>query len=139
MSVVTKFRRHLFATAWVTLSVQTFVIALGTAQVCQDREHTHGGIPAPDCPMHHQVQTASEVVQHHSHHGHATAPEVPGSGGQRMTCRCSDDGPSLFLGQSAIRPAPASWSPVLIAVTLDAPGDPSVTDLWISPPSPPPR
>ena len=136
---MTALRRHLLAATWVILSAQTLAMTLGTAQMCGEGEHAHGGVPAPDCSMHHQADANALSVQDHSHHSHSTPSEPASDSGQRMTCRCSNDVTPMYLGQTAILHMSAPWSPGVQAVMLDAASDPFVVDPVFSPPSPPPR
>src|SRR5688572_23100934 len=136
---MTALRRHLLAATWVILSTQTLAMGLGTAQACWAGEHTHGGVPAPDCSMHHQAGPGAQSMQHHSHDAHATPSEPASDSGQRMTCRCSNDAIPMYLGQTAILQVPAPWSPGVQAVMVDAASDPFAVDHLFSPPSPPPR
>lgn len=134
------FRGHLLAATRLVLSLHVVGAVLGAAQVCIDRPHTHGGREAPTCPMHHQqspVPAAS--ASHHAHHQTPPAPAPVESGTTRMSCDCSGDLLTFFLGQLAMLAPPPSTSPFVQAVALDVLSDPFAVDLWYAPPSPPPR
>ena len=126
-------RRRLFVTSWATLSAQLIVLVLGTAQVCADREHTHGGIAAPDCRMHHQ--SGSAQVSEHAHHGHASDEAT---GGAQIKCRCANDFLPTYLGQKAVLELPVA-SPFVEAAPLEPRSVISTAGHSFSPPSPPPR
>lgn len=133
-------RRHLLAATWMILSLHATGAVLGAAQVCREQAHTHGGVPAPDCPMHHQqAPSPAEPASHHAHHGEAPAPAPVDSGSARLSCHCSGDVLTYFLGQIAVVPPPSSYLPFVQVVALDVPGEPLAVDLWSAPPSPPPR
>jgi hypothetical protein len=124
--------------AAVTLSVQLAVAVLGTVGMCLERPHTHGGVPAPDCPMHHRQpdDAAVEPADHHHHHG-STAPSSDSD--TRIGCRCASDVLSLMLATVAVVSDPA---PLVVPATR--PLRPSVVDermidAHVSPLSPPPR
>ena len=132
-------RRHLFVTSWAILSAQALVLAVGTGQVCLEREHRHGGRAAPDCPMHHHVPTATGGVEH-AHHEHAMTHEAAGGGNQQqITCRCSTDVSLAYLGEVAIQEPVADRSPVVEVAPVGLATDTSGPDYEFSPPSPPPR
>ena len=124
--------------AAVTLSVQLAVAVLGTVGMCLERPHTHGGVPAPDCPMHHQQpdDTAVEPANHHHHHESTT----PSSDSEtRIGCRCASDVLSLMLATVAVVSDPAplvvpAMRPLRLSVLVER-----MTDAHASPLSPPPR
>src|SRR5688572_2039001 len=123
-------RRRFVVTSWATLSAQLLVLVLGTAQVCADREHTHGGTAAPDCQMHHQSGNAH--VSEHAHHGHASDERA------QIKCRCASDLLPTYLGQEAVLELPVA-SPFAEAAPLGRRSAFSTADHAFSPPSPPPR
>src|SRR5688500_4138212 len=116
-------RRRLFVTSWATLSAQVLILALGTAQVCADREHTHGGIAAPDCRMHHQSGSAHDVAEH-AHHGHASDAATDRA---QIKCRCASDLLPTYLGQLAVLEPPL-WSPLIEAALLEPLSDTATAD-----------
>jgi hypothetical protein len=136
MCTMTAIRRHVFALALATMTLQVAAVAGGSLRVCLGTAHTHAGVAAPDGSMHHQ--TGSQEAQH-VHHGHAAPSDVAGDSGQRLTCRCSNDVTAINLGPAAILRVAARWSPFVAAVMLAVPSDPSIADIHFSPPSPPPR
>lgn len=133
------FRRRLAAATWLILSAQTLVLALGTARVCWDGNHTHGGVPAPDCAMHHQAGSDAPSTHHGSHDHHATAAETATDSGASMICSCSNDVIPFDFGQTAFVPVSAPWTPFVPVAVLALQSDPPVVDVLFSPPSPPPR
>ncbi len=133
--VLVSFRRPLCVITWFVLSVQMVVLTLGTVRVCVDGgAHTHGGVPAPDCAMHHALPpgTAAE----HAHHGHAT--NSSDTDGPRIACRCSDEAPSTYLGQLAVIESHVVAAPYIQAVMVSMSAVPAVGRRF-SPPAPPPR
>jgi hypothetical protein len=138
-SAMTALRRHLFGVTWTILSVHALFVVLGAADVCRDREHTHGGVAAPDCPMHHRVDSDADQGHHHAHHIDASSSDGASSGSAQLSCHCPGDAPTIVLGQLAVLQLPVSHRPLLQAVVLAAFSEPNVADLLFSPPSPPPR
>jgi hypothetical protein len=129
-------RRFIRAAAVIALMFQVMVTSLGAISVCVDRPHTHAGIPAPDCPTHHQ-SSAVAPSNHHGHHGHAQHGTT--SDTSRITCRCASDPPSFLISDIGILPHVVSVGvPTLIASPMSA-IRPTTIDRRISPPSPPPR
>jgi hypothetical protein len=91
-----------YAVAVALLAVQVSVSALGTIGMCVDRPHTHGGVPAPDCLMHHQQPVGSPPdAAHHGHHHHdnSSSPDTA-----RLTCTCSADPLTLLTTDIAVIP-----------------------------------
>ena len=108
-------------TAAIAISFQLIVMSSGALTACVDRPHTHGGIPAPDCVMHHegshhshgshQPATAPAASEHHhgEHHSPAhtaspgadsnAAPDMP-----QITCGCSSDPMAFLIGDGAALP-----------------------------------
>jgi hypothetical protein len=136
---MTSLRRHLFATTWIAVSSYALVLALATAHVCWDREHTHQGSEASDCPMHHGTSPMSHGTGHHEHQGHATTSDGGHHRGPQIACRCPQDILSTYLGPVAIVEAPVSSVPFVQVARLDPVTGTSALDLHTPPPSPPPR
>jgi hypothetical protein len=136
---MTALRRHLFAVTWMILSVHGLAVVLGAVDACRDREHTHGGVTAPDCPMHHRVDPDAHQGHDHAHHINASSSDGAGSGSAQLSCHCPGDVPTILLGQLAVLQLPVLHTPFLQAVLLAAFSEPNVADLLFSPPSPPPR
>ena len=132
-------RRHLFGVTWAILSVHVSVGVLGAALLCSEREHTHGGVVAPDCPMHHTTNADGQPLDHHAHHSAMTPSDADGSAAARVSCRCSGDLLTLFIGQLAVLHPPVSHAPFMQAVLFGPLSKPNALDRWVSPPSPPPR
>ena len=128
-------RRHLLMTTWVIVGTQSLVVALGTAQVCVDRQHTHAGLAAPDCAMHHEHGGRS--ASGHAHYGHNAAS--PQSTDVQISCRCSTDVPATLLGESGIVESPVVASVSLHVVLLARPPAESFPAHVNPPSSPPPR
>jgi hypothetical protein len=129
-------RRRVCAIALATLSIQRAVLALGAARLCVKGEHTHGGVPAPECPMHHH--TDSQPIQH-ALHVHGSGASAASDDSPRVTCRCSSDPLSIYLGSTGIMPVPVPVSPAIQIMMLAPQNDPSLPELWVTPLSPPPR
>jgi hypothetical protein len=120
------------------LALQMSVSVLGTIGMCVDRPHTHGGVPAPDCVMHHsQPDSTSPDTSSHGHHGHhdeSNSPDTP-----RLVCSCSADLLTLLTAEIAAIPIDVSLTlpdgavPVLHGRAQSAPDDRLV------PLSPPPK
>jgi len=116
------------------LALYLAVVTLGALRVCWIG-HTHNGLAAPDCPMHHDVPAGPGASAHH-HHGEAG----PASGaGTRITCRCSGDLSSIDVGPIALLPPhdpmfPAGHAWIAAPAYASAVPDPLLTTL-----SPPPR
>lgn len=138
-------RRRLPIATWVIVSTQSLVLALGTAQVCAAGEHTHGGKAAPDCAMHHHGGSAAHETEggpHHDHTASHSAPAdtaVPFNAVAQLTCRCSNEVPSMFLGHAAIIERSFNATPPLPAVALSPAAVDAYSDRDVSPASPPPR
>jgi hypothetical protein len=136
---MTPVRRHLAVVTWTILSLHALGVPLGVAQACREREHTHGGVAADDCPMHHRMELDAQRVSLHSHHGHASSSDAHDSRGARLSCHCPGDASPIFLGQVGVPQAPTTSAPFIEAVVLDALTGPLAADRSSSPPSPPPR
>jgi hypothetical protein len=126
--------------AWAVLSSHALVLALGTALMCAGREHTHGGIAAPDCAMHHRASAPADGADrhHHAHHDHAPATDEGSTGQQRIRCRCSADVLAAYLGEAAVLETGAAV-PFVQMSTPARPWAVCVVENDCSPPSPPPR
>jgi hypothetical protein len=129
--------RRLIAT--ITMSFQLIMMSVGALSACVDRPHTHGGIAAPDCAMHHQQPQSDPdgMPAHHQHHGahHGTAPA---SDEVQIRCACSSDLVSYLVGDAAPLPdvvaAPSRRTvPAIVSFA------PTPIDFALAPTSPPPR
>ena len=119
------------------LALQVSGSVLGTIGMCVDRPHTHGGIPAPDCLMHHGETDANEpgTPHHGSHHEHqSTSPDTA-----RIACSCSADPITLLTAAIAVVTSPVSVGVPNLVTTLALRVPPSVPDVRPAPLSPPPR
>lgn len=120
------------------LALQMSVSVLGTIGMCVDRPHTHGGVPAPDCLMHHsQPDGTSPETSSHGHHGHhdeSSPPDTP-----RLQCSCSADLLTLLTSEIAAIPVGISIG----LPDVSAPGlherVRSAPDVRLVPLSPPPK
>jgi len=128
------------AIAALALSVQLAVAILGTVGLCLERPHTHGGVPAPDCPMHHTVTpgAAAEPTEHHHHHHQApeTTP-LPGTAG--IGCSCAGDALLMLLASTALLVEPSRLATAAVAGAALPPLTERIVDLHAAPLSPPPR
>ena len=95
-------RRLLTVAALVTMAVQLTLAAAGTLIACANTPHTHNGLPAPDCPMHHAPDAAPSVPAGHEHH-HQSGAQTDDGG--RLTCGCSSDIPAFVVVGNALIPA----------------------------------
>lgn len=128
--------RSYFVTVAV-LALQMSVSVLGTVGMCVDRPHTHGGVPAPECLMHHaQTDSTAPGASSHGHHQHdeSTAPDTA-----RLACSCSSDPITLLTTEIAVIPLglcidlPDTVAPALLERAQSAP------DVRLVPLSPPPK
>jgi hypothetical protein len=127
-----RLRRQLGIVTVAVAILQTAIVTFGALRPCWSTEHTHAGTTAPECPMHHhQPAHAPQAGQHH--HGGSTED------GARVTCRCSNDPATPYLGPSAIVVQPPSMLPTIQIAALPAEGRLFRTDVRFSPPAPPPR
>lgn len=129
-------RPRLFTLAVITLTLHVGVVTLGALRVCWGTEHRHVGAAVEDCAMHHRAGSASG---RHAHHGHGSPVTPTDDDGERVSCRCSDDGGSPYVGPAGI------VGPVLSLSYVPLPSLPIVqakqiaADLRLPPLAPPPR
>lgn len=120
------------------LALQMSVSVLGTIGMCVDRPHTHGGVPAPDCLMHHsQPDSTSPETSSHGHHGHhdeSNSPETP-----RLACSCSADPLTLLTAETAVIPIGVSVSLPDVSAPARQERVQSASDVRLVPLSPPPK
>jgi hypothetical protein len=124
-----------YLTTLAALALQVSVSILGTVGMCVDRPHTHGGVPAPHCLMHHSQPDSTEPASHGHHHQHeSTWPDAA-----RLACTCSSDPLTLMASEVAVIPAGISIGlPDVAAPALyDRPQ--SAPDVHLVPLSPPPK
>jgi hypothetical protein len=120
------------------LALQVSVSALGIVGVCVDRPHTHGGVPAPDCLMHHSQpeSTAPGASTHDHHHQH---DESASTDMARLACTCSSDPITLMTPEIAVVPLGVP----VVTPDLVVPSSPEHTDrtpdVRLVPLSPPPK
>jgi hypothetical protein len=128
-------RSHILTVA--VLALQVSVSALGTIGVCVDRPHTHGGVPAPDCLMHHsQPDSTAADTSSHGHHQHDenSAADTP-----RLACSCSSDPLTLMTTEIAVAPLGVSAVMPDLAVPSAPERTDSAPDVRLVPLSPPPK
>lgn len=130
-------RRRLAIATWSIVSTQSLVLALGTAQVCAQGEHTHAGRAAPECAMHHHGGGTNATGDAH-HHDAAESFAASGAAAQ-LSCRCSTEVPSTFLGYHGLIERPFVTLPALHAVPLTPAVVAPYSDRTVLPASPPPR
>lgn len=127
-------RRLTGATAVVTLTFQVAIMAVGTVTLCFDTAHMHDGVPATDCPMHHQPSTQDDHQQHH-----AGAPQVTPPDASRIACRCSSDTLSFLISDIGVVAERISVrvprSTMSAVIAFEAPA----LEMRVPPLSPPPR
>ena len=119
------------------LALQVSVSVLGTVGMCLDRPHTHGGLPAPDCLMHHaqSESTAPEPSSHAHHHQHeSTAPDAA-----RIACSCASDPLAFVTSEIAVVPLVMSVATSDLVVISSPEQSQSAPDVRLAPLSPPPR
>ena len=130
--------RRLIAT--ITMGFQLIMVSVGALSACVDRPHTHGGIAAPDCAMHHQQSQPDPdgMPAHHQHHGDHATNSAPASDEVQIRCACSSDLMSYLVGDALALPdgvdAP-SWTSVPAIPSFA----PTTIDFALAPTSPPPR
>ena len=131
------FRRPFAVTAVLTFTVQMIVAASPTVTACVDRPHTHGGVAASDCPMHHQAPGTPAGTEH-AHHNHASSTP-PIDGHPTIGCRCTADVPLLFVDAVATLEGAVAEALFLEASPLTPPRDTALASQDFCPPLPPPR
>ena len=126
------------AIAALALSVQLTVAILGTVGLCLERAHTHAGVPAPDCLMHHTASpdVPGEPAQHHHHHSPDTTPPT---GTTSIGCSCAGDALLLLLAPAAVLAEPSRLTTPGVAVADLPPVTERLVELHAAPLSPPPR
>jgi hypothetical protein len=126
-----------YLTTVAALALQVSVSILGTVGMCVDRPHTHGGVPAPDCLMHHSQPDSTEPdvsSQGHHHRHESTSQDAP-----RLVCSCSSDPLTLITTEIAVIPIGTSVvTPDLVVLSSREPAQ-SAPDVRLAPLSPPPR
>jgi hypothetical protein len=132
-----RLRGRLVAIAAPTLAVLVAVVALGALRACWANEHTHAGVAAEDCPMHHHSAGHSQAT-HGGHHGHGTGA-VPVDDGQRLACGCGSDPASPYVGPAGMLPPRVVVSHLEAPVLVSRPAATSPDDLHLPPLAPPPR
>jgi hypothetical protein len=129
--------RHWYAVAVALLAVQVSVSALGTIGLCVDRQHTHGGVPAPDCLMHQQMQGTEPESSSHGHHHHQDGGSSTGTA--RLGCSCSADPLTLLTTEIAVTPGTVGIPLPNIVPASTPERASSAADMRPAPLSPPPR
>ena len=125
--------------AVVVLTMQAVVTTGAAVSLCVNAPHTHGGRPAPDCPMHHQAQTATLPGGADHHHHHSGQHESTPVDGVTLACGCSADLPSFLVASIAVVPGAVA---VALPLAVDTEGtriDVTPIERPSAPLSPPPR
>ena len=94
-----RLRSHLVGIAVATLAIHAAGVAVGALRVCWGSEHTHAGVAAADCPMHHDAPAQDT---HYGHHAHGDAAAPANDDGQQLACGCSSDPGSPYVGPAGI-------------------------------------
>jgi hypothetical protein len=129
-------RQFLTVAALVTIAVQLTLTTAGTPIACANTPHTHNGLPAPDCPMHHAPDTASSMPAGHEHHHHSGSQTDDGA---QLACGCSSDLPAFRIVGGAVVSTPVSVAqPASTEVTVSVATTPPL-ERFNSPLTPPPR
>ena len=125
------------AVAVALLAIQLGVSALGVIDMCVDRPHTHGGIPAPDCLMHmsQPASTAPETSNHSHHHDDSNTP----SSTAQLACSCSSDPLTMLTTEIAVIPIGVSVDLPNLIVLSSPERAQSAPEVRPTPLSPPPR
>ena len=120
------------------LAIQLGVSALGVIDMCVDRPHTHGGIPAPDCLMHtsQPAGTAPEASNHGHHHHHDSSG--PANTAQ-LACSCSSDPLTMLTTEIAVVPIEVSIERTDLIALSALERSQSAPEIRLTPLSPPPR
>ena len=126
-------RARISRIAAAAIVLQMAVITLSMVRV----EHTHAGIAAPDCPMHHEA-TEPQPAAHAPHHHGNTGSQTP-STDERLSCSCAGDLTAIHYGPHAIAPSPALVLPPAPATLVVSAGELRPASLLLPPDSPPPR
>lgn len=127
---------HSYLTTVAALALQVSVSILGTVGMCVDRPHTHGGVPAPDCLMHHSQagSTEPDASRGHHHQHESTSPDAA-----RLACSCSSDPLTLLTSEIAVIPAGISIGSPDVAAPASRDRVQSAPDVRLVPLSPPPK
>jgi hypothetical protein len=128
---------HSHILTFAVLALQVTVSALGTIGMCVDRPHTHGGVPAPDCLMHHsQPDGTAPDTSSHGHHQH---DESSAADTARLACSCSSDPLTLMTTEIAVVPLGVSAVMPDLVVPSALERTDSTPDVRLVPLSPPPK
>ena len=125
-----------YLTTVAALALQVSVSILGTVGMCVDRPHTHGGVPAPDCLMHHSQPDSTEPDASHGHHHQH---ESTSQDAARLACSCSSDPLTLLTTEIAVIPAGISIGLPDVAAPALHDRVQSAPDVRLVPLSPPPK
>lgn len=134
-----RLRGRLVAIAVTTLAMHVAVVTLGAVRVCWASEHTHTGVAAEDCPMHHHGAKHSSQAAHDGSHAHGTSAVPVSDDGQQLACGCANDPTSPYVGPSGMLPPPAVLSHTEAPVLVSRQAAESPDDLRFPPLAPPPR
>jgi len=129
-------RRFLTVAALATMAVQLTLTAAGTLIACANTPHTHNGLPAPDCPMHHAADTGPSTSAGHQHHHHS---EPQTDDGVRLACGCSSDLPAFLIVGSAVVSTPVSIAQPASSEVTASVATTTPLERFAAPLTPPPR
>jgi len=129
-------RRFTTVAALLTIAVQFTLTASGALVVCANRQHTHNGRPAPDCPMHHGHDAPASQPAGHQHHHHS---EPATDAGAQLACGCSASLPAFLVASPGVIAEPISIARPM-TTSLTASQQPTTPREQSSAPlTPPPR
>lgn len=131
-------RRLTGATAVITLALQVCTAAVGAVRLCAETGHTHGGVPAPECPMHHRQPAAPAPDPAHQHHADA-AHHAGSDSSSRVGCRCPSETKALPIGDIGMLSDRFFVRVPMPCLSAVAPVARTTVDLRTPPLSPPPR
>jgi hypothetical protein len=131
-----RLRSHLVAVAIATLALHAGAVSFGALRPCWATEHRHAGVPVDDCVMHHRAASGSGG---HAHHAHGGAASPTGQGGEQVSCSCSNDVSTPYVGPAAVIGPIVGLQYVVLGETVTPQDYRSPSDVRIPPFSPPPR
>jgi hypothetical protein len=123
-----------------TAALYAAAVSLGAFASCWPSEHSHDGLRAAECPMHHPSGSGAGEHGHHAadaHRAHALVPAP--DDGPKVTCGCVDGLRALALGGAAILPALGLVEQLALTDGAAGLADERAHVLHSSPLSPPPR
>ena len=134
--VMSLLRRFVVSMTLATLVLHVAAVGLGAFRGCSEREHTHAGAAAKDCPMHH---LADVQPTHAAHAGHGNAGAEPTDDRDQVRCGCFGTATSPYVGPACILVSATSLLRVMPTEPVTPGADESAASLRFPPPPPPPR